>query len=60
LNVEEGDDFHFNLRISPSSVIGSKVVNEILSNLKIILKEKEEVQSWLAWYINRKNSILDI
>ncbi len=42
LNVEEGDVFHINLRISPSSVSGSKAVNEILSNLKIILKEKED------------------
>jgi hypothetical protein len=42
LNVEKGDVFHFNLRISPSSVIGSKAVNEISSNLNSILKERED------------------
>jgi hypothetical protein len=42
LNVEEGDVFHINLRVSPSSVSGSKAVNEILSTLKSHFLERED------------------
>lgn len=42
LNVEEGNVLHTNLRISPSSASGSKAVNEIVSNLNSLLKEKED------------------